>query len=51
MDAVIEVTNADKGFLLLIEDGDPRVAVARNLNQREPAQRRAPSFRQHRRSA
>jgi transcriptional regulator with GAF, ATPase, and Fis domain len=33
MDSVIEVTNADKGFLILIEDGDPRVAVARNLNQ------------------
>jgi transcriptional regulator with GAF, ATPase, and Fis domain len=33
MDSVIEVTNADKGFLILIEEGDPRVAVARNLNQ------------------
>ncbi len=32
MDSVIDVTNADKGFLILIEDGDPRVAVARNLN-------------------
>ncbi|MGD8859433.1 MAG: sigma 54-interacting transcriptional regulator [Myxococcales bacterium] len=33
MDSVIEVTNADKGFLVLIESGGPRVAVARNLNQ------------------
>ncbi len=32
MDAVIEVTNADKGFLILVEEGGPRVAVARNLN-------------------
>lgn len=33
MDAVIDVTNADKGFLLLIENDEPTVAVARNLNQ------------------
>ncbi|MFI5307148.1 MAG: sigma 54-interacting transcriptional regulator [Polyangiales bacterium] len=33
LDSVIEVTSADKGFLLLVEQGDPRVAVARNLNQ------------------
>jgi transcriptional regulator with GAF, ATPase, and Fis domain len=33
MDAVIDVTHADKGFLILIEDGVPRVAVARNLTQ------------------
>jgi transcriptional regulator with GAF, ATPase, and Fis domain len=33
MDAVIEVTNADKGFLILIDQGDPHVAVARNLSQ------------------
>ncbi|MET0389566.1 MAG: sigma 54-interacting transcriptional regulator [Polyangiales bacterium] len=31
MDAVIEVTNADKGFLILVEGEGPRVAVARNL--------------------
>jgi len=31
MDAVIEVTNADKGFLILTEAEGPRVAVARNL--------------------
>jgi transcriptional regulator with GAF, ATPase, and Fis domain len=33
LDSVIEVTSADKGFLLLVEQGGPRVAVARNLNQ------------------
>jgi transcriptional regulator with GAF, ATPase, and Fis domain len=33
LDSVIEVTNADKGFLILVDDGDARVAVARNLNQ------------------
>jgi transcriptional regulator with GAF, ATPase, and Fis domain len=33
MDSVIEVTSADKGFLILVDEGDPRVAVARNLNQ------------------
>ena len=31
MDAVIAVTNADKGFLVLFESGEPRVRVARNL--------------------
>ena len=33
MDAVIDVTSADKGFLVLIEQNEPRVAVARNLSQ------------------
>ena len=33
LDAVIEVTNADKGFLILVNEGEPRVAVARNLSQ------------------
>jgi transcriptional regulator with GAF, ATPase, and Fis domain len=33
MDAVIEVTRADKGFLILVEDGDLRVKVARNLKK------------------
>jgi transcriptional regulator with GAF, ATPase, and Fis domain len=33
MDAVIEVTNADKGFLILVDGDGPRVAVARNLKQ------------------
>jgi len=31
LDAVIDVTNADKGFLILTEVDGPRVAVARNL--------------------
>jgi transcriptional regulator with GAF, ATPase, and Fis domain len=31
LDAVIEVTNADKGFVILVEADGPRVAVARNL--------------------
>ena len=49
MDSVIEVTNADKGFLILIEEeNEPRVAVARNLDAAEPAARRAPSLGQHR---
>jgi transcriptional regulator with GAF, ATPase, and Fis domain len=33
MDSVIEVTSADKGFLILVDHGEPRVAVARNLTQ------------------
>jgi transcriptional regulator with GAF, ATPase, and Fis domain len=33
MDAIIEVTHAGKGFLVLLADGQPRVAVARNLEQ------------------
>ena len=32
LDRVVEITNADKGFLILIEDDDePRVRVARNI--------------------
>jgi transcriptional regulator with GAF, ATPase, and Fis domain len=31
LDAVIELTHADKGFLLLMEEGVPRVRVARNV--------------------
>ncbi|MFW5921115.1 MAG: sigma 54-interacting transcriptional regulator [Polyangiales bacterium] len=34
LDAVIEVTHADKGFVILIKDGDPEVSVARNLEQK-----------------
>jgi transcriptional regulator with GAF, ATPase, and Fis domain len=33
VDAVIEVTDADTGFLILVEDEKPRVTVARNLKQ------------------
>jgi transcriptional regulator with GAF, ATPase, and Fis domain len=35
MDAVIEVTHADKGFLLLVRDEGPEIAVARNLRQQD----------------
>ena len=31
MDRVVEITNADKGFLILLEDDEPRVRVARNI--------------------
>jgi transcriptional regulator with GAF, ATPase, and Fis domain len=31
LDVVIQVTNADKGFIVLIESGEPVVKVARNL--------------------
>jgi transcriptional regulator with GAF, ATPase, and Fis domain len=33
MDAVIEVTHADKGFLVMLREGEPDVTVARNLHQ------------------
>ena len=33
MDAVIEITNADKGFLILLEGDELRVKVARNLKR------------------
>jgi transcriptional regulator with GAF, ATPase, and Fis domain len=33
LDAVIGVTNADKGFVILVEQSGPRIAVARNLNR------------------
>jgi transcriptional regulator with GAF, ATPase, and Fis domain len=33
LDSVIEVTSADKGFLILVDEAEPRVAVARNLSQ------------------
>jgi len=35
IDAVIEVTNADKGFVILLENGEPKVTVARNLQQKD----------------
>ena len=31
MDEVVAITRADKGFLVLVEDGTPRVKMARNL--------------------
>ncbi|MBZ4419910.1 sigma 54-interacting transcriptional regulator [Myxococcus sp. RHSTA-1-4] len=33
MDEAIEVTRADKGFLILMESGEPRVKVARNVSR------------------
>ena len=33
MDAVVEVTRGDKGFLILLEDGELRVKVARNFRR------------------
>ncbi len=33
MDAIIEVTHAGKGFLILLSDGERRVTIARNLEQ------------------
>jgi transcriptional regulator with GAF, ATPase, and Fis domain len=33
MDAVVEITNADKGFLILLEGNELRVKVARNLKR------------------
>ncbi|WP_224369937.1 sigma 54-interacting transcriptional regulator [Hyalangium versicolor] len=33
MDEVIEVTRADKGFLILMESNEPRVKVARNISR------------------
>ncbi len=35
MDAVVDVTHADKGFLLLVRDEQPEVAVARNLKRED----------------
>ena len=33
LDVVIQVTNADKGFIVLVESGEPVVKVARNLRR------------------
>ncbi len=35
LDAVVEVTNASKGFVILLEDGQPRIAAARNVDQKD----------------
>ncbi|HEY6880063.1 MAG TPA: GAF domain-containing protein, partial [Polyangiales bacterium] len=37
MDAVVDVTHADKGFLLLVRETGPEIAVARNLRQEDIA--------------
>lgn len=34
LDAVIEVTHASKGFVILLRDGEPEVTAARNLEQK-----------------
>ena len=33
LDVMIQVSNADKGFLVLMESGEPVVKVARNLRR------------------
>ncbi len=35
VDAVIEVTSADKGFVILLENGEPKVTVARNVEHED----------------
>ncbi len=35
LDAVIEVTHAAKGFIILLEDGQARIAAARNLDKKD----------------
>ena len=35
LDAVIEVTHADKGFVLLLRDGEPEIAAARNVDKKD----------------
>jgi transcriptional regulator with GAF, ATPase, and Fis domain len=33
MDEAIDLTRADKGFLILVENGEPRIKVGRNVNR------------------
>ncbi len=35
MDAIVDVTHAKKGFLILLQDGTPQITVARNLKQQD----------------
>lgn len=35
LDAVIEVTDAQKGFVILLRDGEPEVTIARNVDGQE----------------
>ena len=37
LDALVEVVRADKGFVLVVEDGAPRVLVARNVQRQDIA--------------
>jgi transcriptional regulator with GAF, ATPase, and Fis domain len=34
LDSVIEVTHASKGFVILLEQGEPRITAARNVDQK-----------------
>ncbi|MGE0784124.1 MAG: sigma 54-interacting transcriptional regulator [Sandaracinaceae bacterium] len=36
MDAILDVTHAARGFLILLADGEPRVTIARHVNQSLP---------------
>jgi transcriptional regulator with GAF, ATPase, and Fis domain len=35
LDAIVEVVQADKGFLIVVEEGTPRVVVARNFQRQD----------------
>jgi transcriptional regulator with GAF, ATPase, and Fis domain len=35
LDAIVEVVQADKGFLIVVDDGAPRVEVARNFQRQD----------------
>ncbi len=35
LDAIVEVVQADKGFIIVVEDGAPRVEVARNFQRQD----------------
>ena len=49
MDAVVAITNADKGFLILLEGNELRVKVARNLKRENLADALAAALRLDRR--
>ena len=43
MDVIIQVSNADKGFIVLMESGEAVVKVARNLRRETISRRRQPA--------